>query len=143
MTRLSVHLESQLTELLAPLGIQPRHFGMLSLLIEQDGRSQHQLAEPLNVHRNVMVGLVDELEERGLVERRRHPVDRRAHAVHLLPAGRELRAEADILVTEFEAKLLGGLSADEAATFVELQKRISEHAGTPHETPPGWGGGRR
>jgi DNA-binding MarR family transcriptional regulator len=137
LTRLSVHVESQLAELLAPLGIQPRHFGMLSLLIEQNGRSQHQLAEPLNVHRNVMVGLVDELEERGLVERRRHPVDRRAHAVHLLPAGRELHAEAEALVTEFEAKLLGGLSAQEAATFVELQKRISEHAGIAHETHPG------
>jgi DNA-binding MarR family transcriptional regulator len=143
MTRLSVHVESQLTELLVPLDIQPRHFGMLSLLIEQDGRSQHQLAEPLNVHRNVMVGLVDELEERGLVERRRHPVDRRAHAVHLLPAGRKLHAEADVLVTEFEAKLLGGLSADEAATFVELQKRISEHAGISHEVHPGLRGGRQ
>jgi DNA-binding MarR family transcriptional regulator len=143
MTRLGVHVEAQLTELLAPLGIQPRHFGMLSLLIEQDGRSQHQLAEPLNVHRNVMVGLVDELEQRGLIERRRHPVDRRAHAVHLLPAGRELHAEADAVVTEFEAKMLGGLSAEEAATFVELQKRVSEHVGISHELHPGLRGDLR
>jgi DNA-binding MarR family transcriptional regulator len=120
-----------------PLGIHPRHFGTLSLLIEQDGRSQLQLAEALNLHRNVMVGLLDELEERGLVERRRHPVDRRAHAVHVLPAGRELHADADVLVSGFEAKLLGGLSAEESAIFVELQTRISEHAGISHQAHPG------
>jgi DNA-binding MarR family transcriptional regulator len=136
-THLSVHVQEQLIESLAPLGLHPRHFGMLSLLIEADGLSQHQLAEPLNVHRNVMVGLVDELEERGLVERRRHPVDRRAHAVLVLPAGRELHAEAEARVDEFEAKLLGGLDPAEAALFVSLLKRVFAHAGLSLDVHPG------
>jgi hypothetical protein len=97
MTRLGVHVAGQLTELLAPLGIQPRHFGRLSLLNEEDGRSQLQLAEALNLHRNVMV----------------------------------------------EAKLLGGPSAEEAAVFVELQRRVSEHAGISHEPHPGLRGSLR
>lgn len=137
LTQLDVHVQEQLIELLVPLGIHPRHFGMLSLLLQQDGLSQHQLCELLSVHRNVMVGLVDEMEQRGLVERRRHPADRRAHAVHLLPAGHQLQAEAEALVSEFEAKLLGGLDAVEARTFVSLLKRVSEHAGLHHEVHPG------
>lgn len=136
-TQLGVYVQEQLIGLLAPLGIHPRHFGMLSLLIEQDGLSQHQLCEPLDVHRNVMVGLVDEMEQRGLVERRRHPADRRAHAVHLLPAGRQLQAEAEALVSEFEAKLLGGLDTAEAMTFISLLKRVSEYAGLHHDVHPG------
>ncbi|HXL93129.1 MAG TPA: MarR family transcriptional regulator [Streptosporangiaceae bacterium] len=137
ITQLGVHVEEQLIDLLAPMGIHPRHFGMLSLLIEQDGLSQHQMCEPLSVHRNVMVGLVDDLEQCGLVERRRHPADRRAHAVHLLPAGRQLHAEAESLLTGFEARLLGGLDAAEAGTFLSLLQRVSEHAGLQHDVHPG------
>jgi DNA-binding MarR family transcriptional regulator len=137
LSQFDVHVQEQLAGLLAPLGIHPRHFGMLSLLLEEDGLTQHQLCGPLSVHRNVMVGLVDEMEQQGLVERRRHPADRRAHAVHLLPAGRELQAEADVLVSAFEAKLFGGLDAAEVKTFVSLLKRVSEHAGLHHELHPG------
>jgi DNA-binding MarR family transcriptional regulator len=136
ITQLSAWVQDQLTGQLAPLGIHPRHFGMLSLLAEQDGQSQHQLCEPLGVHRNVMVSLVDEMEQRGLVERRRHPSDRRAHAVHLLPAGRQLHAKADVLVSEFEASL-GGLDAASAQAFTSLLKRVCEHAGLHHSVHPG------
>ncbi|MFE0255095.1 MarR family winged helix-turn-helix transcriptional regulator [Streptomyces sp. NPDC059010] len=137
MTHLSAHVQEQLVDVLAPLGIHPRQFGLLNLLLEEDGLSQHQLAGPLNVHRNVMVGLVDELERRGLVERRRHPTDRRAHAVHVLPAGRDLHAEAQSLVNGFETRLLGGLEPDEAQTFVTLLKRVFVHAGLDHDPHPG------
>lgn len=137
MTHLSAHVQEQLVDVLAPLGIHPRQFGLLNLLIEEDGLSQHQLAGPLKVHRNVMVGLVDELERRGLVERRRHPTDRRAHAVHVLPAGRSLHAEAEALVNGFETQLLGGLEPDEAQTFVALLKRVFVHAGLDHDLHPG------
>ncbi|MEV8430953.1 MarR family winged helix-turn-helix transcriptional regulator [Streptomyces chartreusis] len=137
MTHLSAHVQEQLVDVLAPLGIHPRQFGLLNLLLEEDGLSQHQLAGPLNVHRNVMVGLVDELERRGLVERRRHPTDRRAHAVHVLPAGRDLHSEAQSLVNGFETRLLGGLEPDEAQTFVTLLKRVFVHAGLDHDQHPG------
>jgi DNA-binding MarR family transcriptional regulator len=137
MTHLSAHVQEQLVDVLAPLGIHPRQFGLLDLLMEKDGLSQHQLAGPLNVHRNVMVGLVDELERRGLVERRRHPTDRRAHAVHVLPAGRELHTEAESLISGFETRLLGGLEPEEARTFVTLLKRVFAHAGLAGDLHPG------
>lgn len=137
LAQLDVHVQQQVAALLAPLGIHSRQFGVLSLLSERDGLSQHQLCAVLNIHRNVMVDLVDELEQRGLVERRRHPADRRAHALHLLPAGRQLHAEADALVDRFEAKLLGGLDVDEATAFVTLMRRVSADAGLPDPFRPG------
>jgi DNA-binding MarR family transcriptional regulator len=129
LTQLDVHVQEQVTALLTPLGINPRQFGVLGLLSEQDGLSQHELCRALNIHRNVMVDLVDELEARGLAERRRHPADRRAHALHLLPAGRQLHAEAEALLDRFEAKLLGGLDVDEATAFVTLLQRVCADAG--------------
>lgn len=137
LSRLDAHLQVRLTEVLIPLGIQPRHFGLLSLLREQDGLSQHQLCGPLSVHRNVMVGLVDELEQRGLIERRRHPDDRRAHALHLLPAGRKLQAQAEKLVTAFEVALLAGLDAPQTQTFVSTLKRICDNADLLQAIHPG------
>lgn len=137
VTQLGVHVQEQVVDLLAPLNIHPRHFGMLSLLAEQDGQTQHELCEALSIHRNVMVGLVDELEQRGLVERARHPADRRAYAVRLLPAGRQLREEAEALLNDFEGKLLGALGDEEAAVFTELLQRVSALAGLDLEVHPG------
>src|SRR6478609_1754772 len=101
LSQLGAHSAHGFAKRLAPLGMRPSHFGLLMHLSRGEGQSQQRLADAMGIHRNVMVGLVDELEDRGLIERRRHPADRRAHAVHLLPAGRELHAEAEALVTEF------------------------------------------
>jgi DNA-binding MarR family transcriptional regulator len=136
--QMGFHVTARCTELLKPLGIGPRHFGMLKLLSEHDGMSQQQLAEELVVHRNVMVGLVDELERRELVQRRRHPTDRRAHAVHLLPAGRRLLAHAERVVDGFEAELLAPLAEGERRTAMALLQRISLGAGRYPGTRCAW-----
>ncbi|MFJ7496864.1 MarR family winged helix-turn-helix transcriptional regulator [Streptomyces sp. NPDC097727] len=74
---------------------------------------------------------------RGLMERRRNPTDRRAHAVHVLPADRSLHAEAEPVVNGFEARVFGGLKPDEAQTFVTLLKRVFVHARLDHGLHPG------
>src|ERR1700752_841001 len=79
LSQLGVHVAGRGAELLEPMGLQPAHYGVLVHLTGQEGLSQQQLADAMGVHRNVMVGLIDELEERDLVRRERHPRDRRAH----------------------------------------------------------------
>jgi DNA-binding MarR family transcriptional regulator len=73
-------------EVLEPLGIEIRHFGALRMLAG-GVPSQRELGDRLNVSGPVVVELVDALEERGLVERRRDPADRRANALVVTSAG--------------------------------------------------------
>src|SRR2546423_359209 len=73
LSQIGFHVSHRLTEQLARLDLDPAHFAVLTQLAVADGRSQQELADLLRVHRNAMVGLVDELEERGLVIRQPHP----------------------------------------------------------------------
>ncbi|KAA8890194.1 MarR family transcriptional regulator [Nocardia colli] len=124
-------------ELLAPLGISPRHFGMLRLLREHDGQTQQQLGETLGIHRNVMVGLVDELEKRQLVERRRHPTDRRAHAVYLLPAAHDVLTGAQEAVARLDGELFADIGAEDRATLLRLLQRMAASNGLRPGIHPG------
>ncbi|MVU80143.1 MarR family transcriptional regulator [Nocardia sp. ET3-3] len=125
------------TELLAPLGVKPAHHGTLRILEVNDGQSQQQLCEALGIHRNVMVGLVDELEKRGLVERRRHPVDRRAHAVHLLPAGREMLSRTSEIARGLDAEMLAALDPAERTVMLALLQRTADGNGLTPGIHPG------
>ena len=114
---------------LAPLGLQPRHFGLLTQLAAADGQSQQQLADLLAIHRNAMVGLLDDLEVRGLVERRRHPRDRRAHAVHLTPSARRLLDRATAIADAHDEKILAPLDSAERRELVRLLQRVADDSG--------------
>jgi DNA-binding MarR family transcriptional regulator len=76
-----------------------------------------------------MVGQVDDLEDRGLVARRRHPGDRRAHTVHLTTAACDLLAQAQPTADEHDAELLVGLDEAERRQLVSLLQRLAQHAG--------------
>jgi len=108
-SQLGVHEVERLTERLRPLGLHPRHFGLLTHIATAAGQSQQALSGALGVHRTAMVALVDDLEARGLVERRRDPRDRRAYALHLTRAAAELLADAERAVDAHEAELLASL----------------------------------
>ena len=93
LVQLGTHRHRRFAERLAPLDLHPRHFGMLSHLAANEGQSQQALSRALGIHRSAVVALVDDLEHRGLAERHRDPVDRRAYTLYLTPQGRELLAE--------------------------------------------------
>src|SRR5215469_13224419 len=73
---------------LAPFGINGRQCAVLIAIDEQAPSSQHDIAQRMGVDRTTMVTLVDELEGKGLVERRPDPRDRRKNVVALTEAGR-------------------------------------------------------
>src|SRR5437763_16659719 len=72
-------------ELLAPLGLEPRDFALLRTVAMSEGVSQQAIGDQMNVAPSRMVAFVDSLEERGLLERRQNPDDRRARALFLTP----------------------------------------------------------
>lgn len=137
MSQIGHHIAYLFTARLAPLGLEPAHFGILSHLAAVDGRSQQELADLLKVHRNAMVGLVDELEERGLVRRAKHPTDRRAHAVHLTARARWALAAAEAEAEAIENEILAPLDDAERAHLVQQLRRLSAHAGLPPGIHPG------
>jgi len=75
------------------LGLTPGHMKLLLQLDDRDGRAMGTLAQSFHCDASTMTWLVDRLEERGLVERRMLPEDRRVKAVALTPAGARAKAE--------------------------------------------------
>jgi len=112
---------------LLPLGIEPRHFLLMRHVISEEGRSQQSLGEMLRIPPSRMVALVDQLEERGLLERRANPSDRRARALHATAAGRRLMGKAFQVALEHNARMGEGLSAEERSRLVELLHKVAAH----------------
>ena len=126
---MGTHAHRQFAERLARLDLQPRHFGMLSHLAASEGQSQQALSVALGIHRSAVVALVDDLEHRGLAERRRDPVDRRAYTLYLTSAGREMLAELESMADERDVDLLSALNASERSQLLSLLQRVAESQG--------------
>ena len=129
LVQLGTHAHRRFAERLAALELHPRHFGMLSHLAASEGQSQQALSMALGIHRSAVVALVDDLEQRGLAERRRDPVDRRAYTLYLTPAGRDLLADLKRIAAEHEAELLAALDASERSQLISLLQRVAESQG--------------
>lgn len=129
LAQLGAHAHRRFAEYLAELGLHPRHFGMLSHLASSEGGSQQALSDALGIHRSAMVALVDDLEQRGLAERRPDPRDRRAHALYLTRAGRRLRARLQRIAEEHESELLTALDPSDRSDLISLLQRVAESQG--------------
>jgi DNA-binding MarR family transcriptional regulator len=70
-----------------PLGIEVRHYGLLVTLDQLGPSSQQALADGMRISGTMITQVVDELEHKQLVERRRNPADRRSYTVTMTPAG--------------------------------------------------------
>ncbi|MGC4893419.1 MarR family winged helix-turn-helix transcriptional regulator [Micromonospora sp. DT31] len=111
---------------LAPLGLRPRHLVALTVLRDADGISQQGLAGTLQLDGTNVVGLLNDLEADGLVERRRSPRDRRRHVVSLTDAGANRLREAECALAEAEDEVLGALAPDERDLLYDLLRRASQ-----------------
>src|SRR6202162_6598286 len=100
LTRLSKQVYRRSSEEL--LGMHLRLLMTLSYLRDHDGAPQQELAEALCMDANNVVLLLNELEDRGYVARRRDPDDRRRHLVDLTPAGRRAMSRAERAQEEIE-----------------------------------------
>jgi DNA-binding MarR family transcriptional regulator len=108
-----------------PDGLRPRHLVALTLLRDHGAATQQALAEALRLDPSNLVGLLNDLESRGLVTRRRDPDDRRRHIVQLAPAGLTTLRAAERRLAEVENKVLGALTTDERCTLHALLIRAA------------------
>jgi len=113
----------------ASVGMRLRQHVALSFVNDHDGATQQALGEALCVDANNLVLLLNELEAEGLVERRRDPLDRRRHLVHITAAGRRALDRAERAQERVEAEVLRALDPDERATLRDLLARALSDAG--------------
>ncbi|HEX5308882.1 MAG TPA: MarR family winged helix-turn-helix transcriptional regulator [Solirubrobacteraceae bacterium] len=105
------------------LGMHLRHLITLSYLRDHEGAPQQELADAFCMDANNVVLLLNELEDRGLIARRRDPSDRRRHLVELTAAGDKALTKAESAQASIEQEILGALDAQERATLEQLLSR--------------------
>ncbi len=124
------HFARSMSEALGGDRVSPGEFGVLVLIEANAGINQTALAEAVGADRSTMVPILDRLEKRGLIERRKVPGDRRAHALALGETGRKRMEEFRATVREHERKIGAGMSASERAMLIELLGRLRKAAET-------------
>lgn len=111
-------------ERLAPYGLKPVDFSVMSTIGHNPGVTSRQLCAALNLLPPNLVGLIQSLEARGLIERKPHPHDGRAVGLHATPKGQALMVQAEQTATELETEKTAKLTPAERKTLVALLQKI-------------------
>lgn len=127
LKRLGFAAKERAIQAYEPTGLNPYHHAVLLLLDEGSRETQGAIADSLGYDRGQLVGLLDELEQQGLVERRRDPSDRRRHTVRLTPAGRRELSELRALTRTLEDEFLAALGERDRVRLHALLHRLAEH----------------
>jgi len=126
LKRLGGSARQQAVHAFEQTGLNPSQYAVLSVLDEGSPETQAAIALALNYDRSQLVGLLDELEQRALLERRRDPNDRRRHVVRLTDEGRRTLDTLRSLVRQFEDEFLASLDEGKRATLHTLLLELAE-----------------
>ncbi len=109
---------------LAPLGLSPRDFGILSALAAAQPCSQQQLSAIIGISAPAMLAFVDELESSGLVSRRRNSADRRAYDLTLTEAGAAKLAACRRVALDIQAGVVQALGREGDEDLRQLLSKV-------------------
>ncbi|SNR47908.1 MarR family winged helix-turn-helix transcriptional regulator [Actinomadura mexicana] len=138
LAQLGAHAAGRFAERIAELDLTPPQAGLLRMLAGAPGRSQRELADELGMPPSRFVPFADELEERGLIERRRNPEDRRLYALYLTEKGFALLAGLAEAGAAHEKEMCRALSQDEHRQVKALLERVAEQQGLGRGIHPGF-----
>ncbi|WP_424347764.1 MarR family winged helix-turn-helix transcriptional regulator [Kocuria sp. CH-021] len=110
---------------LAPLGLKVRSYSILAVACSGTGPTQRELGDLLRMRPSQTVAILDELERRGLVERRTDPRDRRSKTVVPTGPGRELYARAKAAVDRAAETSLAALPPQDREDLARLLRRLA------------------
>jgi DNA-binding MarR family transcriptional regulator len=137
LSQVGSHAAGRFAERLEPLGLRPPHVGILLVIRRGDGLSQQALGDRLGIFPSRLVGILDDLERRGLVERRDSPSDRRSYALYLTSAGESVLEQVGRIANEHQDALCAALNDAERAKLAELLARIASQQGLAPGVHPG------
>jgi DNA-binding MarR family transcriptional regulator len=138
LAQLGHHAAERFGERIAALDLTPPHAGILRAIAAAPGRSQQALSTQLQLLPSRVVAFVDDLEDRGYVERRPNPDDRRQYALYLTAAGKELMRKLSRLARQHERALTSGLDESQAAQLRELLATVAQQQGLTPGVHPGY-----
>jgi DNA-binding MarR family transcriptional regulator len=138
LAQLGHHAATLFAEQVASIELTPPHAGILRAIAAEPGRSQQALSAQLGMLPSRVVVYVDELEERGYVERRRNPDDRRLHALYLTAAGKRLMRKLSELAHQHELQFASTLEPEQYSTLRGLLATVAQQQGLMPHVHPGY-----
>lgn len=137
LSQVGIHAARRFAERIAEIDLHPPLFRVLNVVDAVEGQSQQAIGEAIQAPASRMVAIVDELEQRGLVERRPHPSDRRIRALYLTGEGRKLLARGRRIAMKHEEELTRGMSEADRKRLVALLQRLVAEQGIGSGVHPG------
>ena len=138
LAQLGAHAARRFGERVSALGLTPPDAGLIRKVASDPGISQRALAQHLGVMPSRMVALIDDLEAKGIIERRRSDEDRRNYALELTEKGRAVLTQLSHVAAEHEEALCAALSREERMQLKSLCGRIAEQQGLTPGVHPGY-----
>ncbi len=122
--RVALHIIERFVTEMAPFGLRPVGFSVLSLVNHNPGITARQLCAQLALLPPNIVGLLTQLQERNLIERKPHPTDGRAQGLYCTDNGRNLAFEAEIKAQHLEIEASKSLTRAERSTLIRLLQKV-------------------
>ena len=113
-----------LLERITPLGITIGQFPILLELWEQDGVTQRELLQKLDIEQATIANTLNRMERDGLIIRKKHPSDARSQQIWLTAKGRSIRDAAYGAANDQNEQALSPLTMAERDQFLDLMQRI-------------------
>jgi DNA-binding MarR family transcriptional regulator len=137
LSQVGIHASRRFAERIAAVDLNPPLFRVLNLVAAAEGQSQQAIGAAIEIPASRMVALVDELEQRGLVERRPNPDDRRIRALYLTPTGKRCLERGRKIAKQHEEELTEGMSPSDRKRIVALLQKIVDAQALGQGVHPG------
>jgi DNA-binding MarR family transcriptional regulator len=140
LSQVGIYASRRFAERIAAVDLNPPLFRILNLVDAREGQSQQAIGAAIEVPPSRMVALVDELEQRALVERRPDPKDRRVRALFLTAKGRKSLTRGREIAKQHEQDLTEGMPPADRQRLVDLLQKIVDQQAIGSGVHPGLSG---
>jgi DNA-binding MarR family transcriptional regulator len=140
LAQIGAHAAMRFGERMAEIELTPAHAGILRTVATQPGISQQELSSYLGMLPSRLVPFIDELEARGLLERRDKPDDRRVYALHLANKGARVMGDIARIARAHDDATCAALTPEERKELLGLLQRVADQQGLTRGVHPGFGG---